>query len=82
MKTAISVPDEIFESADALAGKLHVTRSKLYSMALEQFIKENEKENITQKINEYIEKYGQPVDQAFLDFGLREMREMTKNDTW
>ena len=82
MKTAISVPDEIFESADALAGKLHVTRSKLYSMALEQFIKENEKENTTQKINEYIEKYGQPIDQAFLDFGLREMREMTKNDTW
>ncbi len=82
MKTAISLPDEVFDSADALAGKLHVSRSKLYSMALEKFIQDNQKEDVTAQINDYIEKHGQPIDQVFLDAGLKDLREATINDTW
>lgn len=82
MKTAISLPDEVFEMADSLAGKLKVSRSKLYSMALEKFIREYEKDDTTKKLNEYIEKYGQPIDPVFLNAGLNDFREFTKNDTW
>jgi predicted DNA-binding protein len=82
MKTAISLPDEIFESADVLANRLHVSRSKLYSMALEKFIHDNQKDDITKKINDYIDEFGQPVDAVFVDSGLQELREATKNDSW
>lgn len=34
MKTAISVPDEIFELAEQLAARLGVSRSELYTTAL------------------------------------------------
>ena len=82
MKTAISLPDEVFESADLLAGKLKVSRSKLYSMALEKFIRDNQKDDVTNRINEYIDKYGQPIDPIFLNAGLADFREATKNDSW
>jgi metal-responsive CopG/Arc/MetJ family transcriptional regulator len=62
MKTAISLPDAVYEAADDLAGRMKVTRSKLYVMALEKFIKENQESDITNRINQFIEKHGQPND--------------------
>jgi metal-responsive CopG/Arc/MetJ family transcriptional regulator len=74
MKTAISLPDDVFEQADKLASRLHVSRSQLYVMALEKFINEHLDQNITEKINAYIEKHGQPVDPVFLNSTLQDMR--------
>jgi hypothetical protein len=82
MKTAISLPDDVFEMADHLAGKLRVSRSKLYSMALERFIRDYEKDEITQKLNDHIDKFGQPIDPVFLNAGMADFRETTKHDTW
>ncbi len=41
MKTAISIPDTVFEAADRLARRLGMSRSELYSKAVSRFIKEN-----------------------------------------
>ena len=38
MKTAVSIPDKIFRSADSLAKRLGVSRSRLYADALEDFL--------------------------------------------
>ena len=38
MKTAISIPDPLFEAAEALAHRLHVSRSELYANALRAFV--------------------------------------------
>ncbi len=38
MKTAISIPDEIFDSADALAEEMGVSRSQLYATAVAEFV--------------------------------------------
>jgi len=38
MKTAVSVPDKLFKSGDALAKRLGVSRSRLYSDALADMI--------------------------------------------
>ena len=74
MKTAISLPDDVFEQADSLASRLHVSRSQLYVMALEKFINEHRENNLTEKMNDYIEKHGQPVDHIFLNASFKEMR--------
>ena len=34
MKTAVSIPDELFSEADALAHRLNISRSALYASAL------------------------------------------------
>ncbi len=38
MKTAVSIPDKIFRSADSLAKRLGVSRSRLYAEALDDFL--------------------------------------------
>lgn len=52
MKTAISIPDKIFKTADNIAKKQGISRSELYSKALEEYIKEMNDEQITEKLNE------------------------------
>ena len=41
MKTAISIPDNIFESADDLAKRLGLSRSELYVKAIVQYLAEH-----------------------------------------
>ena len=38
MKTAVSIPDPVFDPAERLAGKLGISRSELYQRALRQFL--------------------------------------------
>ena len=51
MKTAVSVPDEIFESAERRATQRGVTRSALCAQALEAFLNANEIDPLTEAIN-------------------------------
>ena len=51
MKTAISIPDPIFEEADQLARRLGVSRSELYSSAIQAFVEAHRAEDITEALN-------------------------------
>ena len=52
MKTAISVPDKVFEAADRTAKKLGVSRSELYSTAVYEFIERHRVEDVTTRLND------------------------------
>jgi metal-responsive CopG/Arc/MetJ family transcriptional regulator len=52
MKTAISIPDGVFESAEALAQKLGISRSELYSIAVAEYLAKFRGEDITARLNE------------------------------
>jgi len=51
MKTAISIPDEIFRSADSLARRLGISRSQLYSTAISEYLTKHQSKQITEKLN-------------------------------
>ena len=52
MKTAISIPDSLFEEAEEAAKRLGMSRSELYAKAVKTFLAALRKENITQQLNE------------------------------
>jgi len=52
MKTAVSIPDRVFESAEKLAARLGVSRSQLYAKALASLVEEHREEIITSRLNE------------------------------
>ncbi len=52
MKTAISVPDDLFRTAEAAARRLRVSRSKLYATALAEFLERREANAVTERLNE------------------------------
>ena len=51
MKTAISIPNDIFEAAEETAKRLGVSRSELYSNAVKDYIDLYVAEHITDSLN-------------------------------
>lgn len=51
MKTAISLPDTLFESAEALAHRLGVSRSELFANAVAEFIAQHDRARVTERLN-------------------------------
>ena len=51
VKTAISIDKSLFKQANALAQKLKVSRSRLFVIALEDFIRQQESREMLEKIN-------------------------------
>lgn len=52
MKTTISIPDELFDSAEGTARRLGMTRSELYSRALREYLAEHSREGIRERLDE------------------------------
>lgn len=51
MKTAISIPDPIFESAEKLAKRLGISRSQLYSDAVDALIERYRYSGVTEQLD-------------------------------
>lgn len=51
MKTAVSVPDPVFVSADALAKRLGMSRSRLYATALAEYVAKFQASKVTQRLD-------------------------------
>ncbi len=51
MKTAISLPDELFERAERTAERLNLKRSQLYVRALQEYLDRTDPEAITNAFN-------------------------------
>lgn len=64
MKTAISLPDSIFEQAEALAQELGLSRSELYTRALEAYLKKYNRNQILYKLNQVYSKEPPELDPA------------------
>jgi metal-responsive CopG/Arc/MetJ family transcriptional regulator len=58
MKTAVSIPDEIFEEADRLARQLKTSRSHLYSRALKEFLSRHAPDQVTAAMNRVLDEVG------------------------
>ena len=51
MKTAISLPDDLFAAADDLASRLGVSRSELYATAVEKYVAEMRSHGVTAQLD-------------------------------
>ena len=52
MKVAVSIPDELFASAESLGKRLRVSRSRLYATALGEFLAKHQGRKITERLND------------------------------
>ncbi len=63
MKTAISIPDNIFEAAESMAHHLKISRSELFATAISEYMKSNKSKNITASLNEVYSSDNSNVDE-------------------
>lgn len=64
MKTAISIPDPIFEAAEKLARRTGVSRSQLYTNAVKEYLEEHLRRPVTKKLNEVYTKEASSLDHS------------------
>ncbi len=77
MKTAISLPDEVFQQAERLAKRLEKSRSELYREAVAEYIARHDPEAITETLDRVAEKVDTRPD-AFSAAAARQVLERTE----
>ena len=71
MKTAISIPDDVFEEAERLARRTKKSRSQLFSDALKEYVARHAPENVTEAMNRVCVEVGGGVDEFVLSSSHR-----------
>lgn len=77
MKTAISIPEELFESAEQFARGQGMSRSELYATALRHYLGEHRGEVITERLDEI---YGAESGALDLDIARLQARSLPEDD--
>lgn len=80
MKTAVSIPDQVFEEAERLAEELKTSRSQLYSKALAEFVARHAPDRVTETMNRVIQELG--ADAEMDEFSRRAARRVLEQVDW
>ena len=78
MKTAVSIPDDVFRKADHLARRMKKSRSELFSNALSEYLARHGSDQVTNAMDEACEDIGVEAN----DFTLEAARRVLKNVEW
>lgn len=82
VKTAISLDESLFERADAMARRLKVSRSELYSNAMREFLARRENRALFDSINRAVEEdtVTDPEEQLLLSSMRRRHRKLVDGE--
>ncbi len=75
MKTAISVPDEIFELSEKIAKRLKVSRSAVFALGVEKLSKDLDRNARIARINKVCDEMDTSIDPLFNAYTLRKLRD-------
>ena len=65
MKTAVSVPNDLFAQVDRLARRSHRSRSEVYSAALREYVARHAPDEVTEDLDRVVAAVGQLDPDAF-----------------
>lgn len=79
MKTAISVPDDVFARAEVLARRSGRSRSQVYSAALREYVARHAPDDVTEALDRVVQDVGEEqADLAFLGAATNRVLETTE----
>ena len=78
MKTAVSIPDEVFEKVERFARRAKRSRSEVFSAALQEYIARHAPDEVTDAINQALENIGEQKD----DFVAAASRRVLETTEW
>ena len=77
MKTAVSLPDEVFRAAERQARRTRKSRSQLYAEALSEYLARHAPDEVTAAMDAVVEKVAEPADR-FVATAARRVLERTE----
>ena len=78
MKTAVSIPDEIFKRAETLAHRAKRSRSEVYARALSEYLARHAPDSVTEAMDRVLEEVKEPADK----FASRAARRTLARSEW
>lgn len=81
VKTAVSLQESLFEQVERLAQEMNVSRSRLFALALENFIRDYQDRQLFETINQATAEIADdPLEQARLHQIRRHQRRMVEGE--
>ena len=77
MKTAVSVPDDVFEQVERLAQRAKKSRSQLFSEALREYVARHAPDEVTEAMDRVVGELGVGQDE-FVSEASRRLLEATE----
>lgn len=81
MKTAISIDDGILQEADETARRMGLSRSRLFAIAVSDFLQRRRQEQMLLRLNEVYSNQGEPSEESLLK-GIKAKTRRTVKDRW
>jgi len=78
MKTAVSIPDDVFEKVDRFARRAKRSRSEVFSAALREYIARHAPDEVTEAINRAVDRIADQRD----DFRTAAARRVLEKTEW
>ncbi len=78
MRTAITVPDDVFDAAEKAAKQLAISRSDFYTEAVRQFLLEHGENAVSARLNEVYSTNSSQLDPVLGEMALRSIAK----DSW
>lgn len=77
MKTAVSLPDDVFRAAERHARRARKSRSQLYAEALSEYLTRHAPDEVTEAMNKVMDELNEPTD-AFVTAAVRRVLERSE----
>ena len=78
MKTAISIPDTIFQSAEIMAHHLAISRSELFTKAISEYLETHKYQDVTESLNQIYTESLSSLDKELTSMQLNSI----EKETW
>lgn len=82
VKTAISMQQHLFDEANELASELNVSRSRLFVLAIEEFLKKNESKKMLNQINAAFVDSPDEEEKASRNLMKKKQKQIVEHDPW
>ena len=78
MKTAVSIPDDVFKEAERLARRTKQTRSRVFSEAVREYVARHSPDEVIEQINQACGEIGQAEEDGFTTSAVRTILERSE----
>jgi metal-responsive CopG/Arc/MetJ family transcriptional regulator len=75
MKVAISIPDSVFQEAEQASKRLRMSRSRLYSQAVEEFVRKHRGQSVCDALRTVYGQEPSEIDPVLTELQARALRE-------
>ena len=77
MKTAISIPDPLFDAAEQFAKRMGLSRSELYAVALQEYLQAHKQDQVTKQLDAVYASEDCSLDPLFVQLQAHTLSEKT-----